>query len=286
MTRRSAGKCTCRWLLLLAAWGVITAPAEGQTPPPASTPGGGQDAAALAKQLSNPVSALVSVPFQFNWAQSVGPEEATRFILNVQPVMPFTVNEDWNMIARVIVPFVGQPPLVPGGAAATGLGDVLASFFFSPTSVEPFTWGVGPVFSMPSTSEPTLGTGKWSAGPTVVILKQSGPWTYGFLTNQVWSFGGTSSRADVSQLFLQPFLAYTTPAAVTISVNSESIANWKADSGEKWTVPINFAVSKVATFGPLPASYQFGAGVYVEKPTGGPDWQLRSTITLLLPRRK
>jgi hypothetical protein len=263
----------------------VAVPARGQTPQPANAQGGGGSGAAdLAKKLSNPVSDLVSVPFQFNWAQPVGPDEATRFILNVQPVMPFSVNEDWNLIARVILPFVGQPSLVPDGTAASGLSDVLASFFFSPKSGK-LIWGVGPVLSLPSNSEPTLGTGKWSAGPTVVLLKQSGPWTYGALWNQVWSFAGPSSRLDVNQMYLQPFLVYNTPTAVSIGMNSETIANWKAESGQKWTVPLNFFVSKVATFGMFPASYQVGVGFYVDKPEGGPDWQLRSTITLLLPKR-
>ena len=241
------------------------------------------DAEAMAKKLSNPVSDLVSVPLQFNWAQPVGPEDETRFILNIQPVMPFAISEDWNLITRVILPYVGQPALSPGGDAASGFGDVLASFFFSPKS-GPFVWGVGPVLSLPSTSVPTLGTGKWSGGPTFVILQQKGPWTYGALVNQVWSFAGNDNRADVSQMFVQPFLSHTTPKAVTFSVNSESIANWKASSGNKWTIPINFGVSKLARFGPLPASYQLGAGYYVETPAGGPDWQLRAAIVLLLPR--
>jgi hypothetical protein len=244
----------------------------------------GSNAVALAKKLSNPVSDLVSVPFQFNWAQLVGPDDATRFILNVQPVMPFSMSENWNMIARVIMPFVGQPPLSAGGTAASGLGDILASFFFSPKSGKPFIWGLGPALSLPSTSVPTLGTGKWSAGPTGVILKQAGPWTYGALANQVWSFAGSDTRADVSQLYLQPFLVYTTPKAVSYSLNSETIANWKAASGQQWTVPFNVAVSKVASFGPFLASYQVGVGFYVKKPDGGPDWQLRATLTLLLPK--
>jgi hypothetical protein len=257
--------------------------AQAQTAQPA--PAGSQDAADLAKQLSNPIASLVSVPFQFNWALPVGPEGDTRFILNVQPVMPFSVSENWNMIARLIVPFVGQPPLAEGGVAASGIGDALTSIFFSPKS-GPVIWGVGPVLSLPSTSQKTLGTGKWSAGPTFVVLKQQGKFTYGALVNQVWSFGGNETRSDVNQFFLQPFLAYVTPTAVTISVNSEAVFNWEADSGRRATIPINLAVSKVATFGVFPASYQLGTGFYVKTPDGRPDWQLRFALTLLLPKRQ
>jgi hypothetical protein len=133
----------------------------------------------LAKKLSNPISDLVSVPFQFNWAQNVGPFDLTQFILNVQPVIPFSLNKDWNMIVRVIAPFVGQPSLVVDSEPAFGLGDTTNSFFFSPTTTGSFTIGVGPAFVLPSTQIPTIGSGKWSAGPTVVALRQEGEWTYG-----------------------------------------------------------------------------------------------------------
>ena len=142
---------------------VLSMPAvsQAQQPPPSAAPPAPAAAAAepdgqtLAKKLSNPISDLVSVPFQFNWEQGVGPNDQTRFILNVQPVMPFTLNKDWNLIARVITPFVSQPPLYVGGAPAFGVSDILASFFFSP-SKGGITWGVGPVLSLPSTTEPTL----------------------------------------------------------------------------------------------------------------------------------
>jgi hypothetical protein len=243
------------------------------------------EAAELAKKLSNPISDLVSVPFQFNWEANVGPSKLTRFVLNVQPVVPFTLNEDWNLIARIIMPFVGQPPLVQGGAATSGMSDITTSFFFSPTSVTKFMIGAGPVIVLPSTSEATLGTGKWSTGPTVVVLKQQGPWTYGALWNQVWSFSGDPSRADVNQMFLQPFLAHQATKTVTLTVQSEMTANWAADT-QKWTVPLNFLVSKLSSFGTFPASYQIGVGAFVVHPDIGPSWKLRGAIVILLPRTR
>jgi hypothetical protein len=204
--------------------------------------------------------------------------------LNVQPVMPFQLNEDWNLIARVIVPLVSQPPLFEGGAPASGISDILTSFFFSP-SKGGLTWGVGPAISLPSTTEPTLGTEKWSAGPTAVVLKQTGPWTYGMLWNQIWSFSGNPSREDVNQMFLQPFVAYNTKNLWTFTLQSETTANWEVDE-DRWTVPVNVLVSKLSSFGPFPASYAFGFGVYAAHPEVGPTWKIRSAIVLLLPRSK
>src|SRR5262245_6189641 len=170
-------------------------PAMATAPPAGAPPQAAGETAELARKLANPVSDLVSVPFQFNWEQNVGPNDETRFVLNVQPVIPFSVSTDWNMITRVIVPLVSQPALSENGTPASGVSDVLASFFFSPKTGG-LTWGVGPVVSLPSTSLPTLGTGKWSAGPTAVVLKQTGPWTIGALWNQIWSFSGSDTRND------------------------------------------------------------------------------------------
>ncbi|HKW02279.1 MAG TPA: hypothetical protein VJN96_20825 [Vicinamibacterales bacterium] len=248
---------------------------------PAQTAPAEQD---LAKQLANPISSLVSLPFQFNWEQNVGPNHQTRFVLNVQPVMPFAINNDWNLIARVIVPFVSQPPLVQGASPAFGVSDVLASFFVSP-SHSGIIWGVGPVISLPSTTIATLGTEKWSAGPTAVVLKQTGPWTGGALWNQVWSFSGNADRADVNQMFLQPFLSYQATKTLTLTLQSETIANWEVDEG-RWTVPINVIVSKLSSFGTFPASYQFGFGGFAVHPDVGPSWKVRGAIVILLPRRQ
>ena len=265
-------------------------PATAQTskePAGSAAAAGEPGAEDLAKKLSNPISDLVSVPFQANWDQGVGVDDGTRFILNIQPVVPMSLNKKWNLIARVIMPLIGQPPLVDGAASTFGMGDILASAFFSPADSSKVIWGVGPVVSLPTTTDPYLGSGKWSGGPTFVILKQKGPWTYGVLWNQIWSFADAidADRPEVSQMFVQPFLAHTNKRAVTYQLSSESTANWKADDGDQWTVPIIAMASKVSSFGPFIASYGVGVGGYVVSPEGGPDWKLRAMFTLLLPKK-
>jgi hypothetical protein len=262
---------------------VAILPANGRAQQqPAAAP---TESAELAKQLSNPISALVSVPFQFNWEQNVGPSKLTRFILNIQPVMPLTVNENVNLIVRVISPLISQPPLFAGGSATFGIGDITTSFFISPSKSTRLIWGAGPVTVLPSTSEQTLGSGKWSAGPTIVALKQTGPWTVGALWNQVWSFSGDPTRDDVNQMFLQPFVSYQATHTVTLTVQSETTANWEVDD-DRWTIPINVLVAKLSSFGTFPASYQVGFGVFPVHPDIGPSWKIRAAIVILLPRRR
>ena len=271
---------------LVKAQGAQGPEKPAQTPAPAvgaggttAAPGGSE---ALAKQLSNPVASLVSVPFQLNWDEGLGSDdEGRRFLLNFQPVLPFKLNEACNLIARVITPVLAQPVLVEGGEPRFGLSDIVLSFFLSP-SKGGLIWGAGPVIALPVTYDPVLGSGKYGLGPTVVVLKQSGPFTYGALVNHVWSIGGDAGRADVNQTFLQPFVAYG-KKGWTISVNSESTANWKAESGEKWTVPINVSLSKVVKLGRRPMSIGAGPRFYVDAPSGGPSWGFRLSLTLLFP---
>ena len=272
---RSAFAIAATLLFAAAAWGQTTT----QTPAAES-----QEAQELAKQLSNPVASLIGVPFQSNWEFGVGPEEDTRFLVNFQPVVPFSLNEKWNLIGRVIVPFLSQPALVPGGEPKFGVSDIVASAFFSPAKPAKFIWGVGPVVLLPATADPFLGTEKWGAGPTAVILKQSGSWTYGALVNHIWSFAGADDRAQVNQTFLQPFLSYGTKGGITFTLNTESTGNWEANSGERWTVPINFQITKVTKIGRRPVSLGAGAGYFVEKPEGGPSWKFRTVVTFIFPR--
>jgi len=257
-----------------------------------ASPGEDESGAELAKKLNNPVSDLVSVPFQFNWENGIGSPDRTRFILNIQPVMPFALNDKTNLIVRIVAPFVSQPPLLtsrfgPSGFGTSGVSDPLVSFFISPAKGK-IIWGLGPAISLPSTNDPTLGSQKWAAGPTAVVLRQASGWTVGALVNQIWSFAGPPDRPSVNQMFLQPFVAYTTASLWTYTINSETTANWEADSPNRWNTPVNLMVSKLATFGTFPASYQFGWGYFFASPEDafGATWKVRGTVTILLPKKK
>ncbi|WP_242479021.1 transporter [Lamprobacter modestohalophilus] len=240
---------------------------------------------ALAKQLANPVAALISVPFQFNYNQGLGPvDDGEQWQLNLQPVIPFSLNSDWNLISRTIVPLIDQRDLFPGAGSQSGIGDVLQSLFFSPAAPTAggWIWGAGPVLLLPTGSDDLLTADQWAAGPTAVALRQRGPWTLGTLTNHLWSFAGDDDRADINTTFVQPFLSYTTPTAWTYTLQSESFYDW--EEGE-WLVPVRAVVSKLIRVGKLPVSIAGGVNYWAESPAGGPEgWGGRITFTLLLPR--
>jgi hypothetical protein len=264
---------TLQALVLSMATGTLRAEAPEET----------DKAAELAKELSNPVANLISVPFQANWDTHIGPSDATKFTLNIQPVIPVSLNEDVNLIIRTIVPVIDAESPTPGIASASGLGDTTQSFFFSPKNPTSGGWilGAGPVFLWPTATNDLLGSGKWGAGPTVVVLKQAHGWTYGVLANHLWSYAGDDSRSAVNATFVQPFLSYTTKTHTSITLNTESTYDWV---NHQWTVPLNFMVGQLFKLGSLPMQFTVGARYYAEAPDGGPTWGARAVLTFLFPK--
>jgi hypothetical protein len=263
-------------VVLLAIAIATAAPAGAQEP-------GTDKAAELAKKLANPVASLISVPLQYNYDQHYGADDkGSKSLLNIQPVWPFSLGENWNLITRTIVPVVSQKD-IPPGTDKSGLGDIMQSFFFSPKQpVSGWTLAVGPVILYPAASSKVLGGGKWGAGPTGLALKQSNGWTVGLLVNHVVSFAGKSDRADISSTFLQPFLSYITKSKTTFGFNTESTYDWK---NKQWAVPLNLSVSQLQKAGKLPV--QVGAGIryWADSPDNGPaDIGFRAVVTFLFPK--
>jgi hypothetical protein len=246
--------------------------------------GSAQDDAELAKKTQNPVADLISVPFQNNVNFGVGPNDDVQYILNIQPVIPFKLSEDWNLISRTIVPLIYQPELAPGVGEVFGLGDIQQSLFLSPAKPGKLIWGVGPILQFPTATDDSLGQGKWGAGPTAVALTVHGPWVLGALVNNVWSFAGDSDRPDVNQMLIQPFVNYNLPHAWYVTTAPIITANWEADSDDRWTVPLGAGLGKIVRIGKLPVNIQGSAYYNVVRPDNAAEWQLRIQVQLLFPR--
>lgn len=242
-------------------------------------------AADLAQELTNPIADLVTVPIQMNLDNGIGPaDDGSKLTTNVQPVIPFDIGENWNLVTRTIVPVTYQNDIFPGAGSQFGLGDINLSLFFSPKAPTAggLTWGVGPVLLLPTATDSLIGTKKWGAGPAAVGLVLKGPWTVGMLANHVWSFAGDDDRDDISNSFMQPFVAYTWPSAWTASLQSETTYNWQS---EQWSVPVNLSLSKLVKFGKLPVSLQGGVGYWAESPDSGPEGlRFRLQANIVLPK--
>jgi hypothetical protein len=283
-----------RGLSILVFFLPLTAPLIAQDTPVApegtqvateETPAAATNTDALRKAAQNPVASLISVPVQNNSNFNVGPDNRTQNILNIQPVIPMRLSDNWNLIIRAITPIIYQPTVSqPINQGASGLGDMNPSFFLSPAKPGKIIWGVGPAVVLPTATNPILGQGKWSVGPTFVALAQPGKWTVGALVNNVWSFAGQSSRPAVNQMLFQYFINYNLQKGWFITWQPTLTANWKATNGGRWVVPYGGGIGRIMKIGfqPVNLTVQFyGNAVY---PAGASPWSFRFQIAFLFPK--
>ena len=264
---------TIRFLVPLLAATLIAPPAFAQ-----------ENAEALAKKLSNPVAALISVPLQLNYDQDIGPaDDGERFALNIQPVIPFKLNEEWNLITRWILPVIYQPPLFEGDRADFGLGNFNPSFFLTTNLSSNVMFGAGPTFFLPTATDRSLGSNVWGAGPTAAIVWTPGKWVVGALVNNIWSFEGDARDPRVNQFLLQYFINYNLAHGWYLSSSPIVTADWTLELGHQWTLPFGGGVGRVFKIGAQPVNMSLSAYDNVLTIEDGPDWQLRFQVQLLFP---
>ena len=235
----------------------------------------------LARAAQNPVASMISLPFQNNTNFNFGPQEKTQNVLNIQPVWPFELNEDWNLITRAILPVVSQPAFTPAQDRENGLGDMLFTAFLSPKDAGQWFWGVGPALLLPTSTDDRLGAGEWGAGPSAVVLTMRGPWVVGSLFSNVWSFTGDE---QVNLFTWQYFVNYNLDDGWYLTSAPVITANWEADSDNRWTVPFGGGVGKIFRIGKQPMNVSAAAYYNVAKPDFGADWQMRFQVQFLFPK--
>ena len=247
-----------------------------------------ENAAALAKAAQNPVADLISVPMQLNMNFGTGPEDDVQNVLNIQPVVPFSLGEDWNLITRTILPLISQPDFGVYSKRENGIGDIQFSTFFSPKAPTSggWIWGAGAVAQLDSATDDRLGQGAWGLGPTAVALRVSGPWVVGALVNNVWSVSEDDDRGEVNQFLIQPFVNYNFPSSPGRYLTWAPIitANWEAESGEEWLIPVGLGIGQITRFGQQPVNLQASFYYNDERPDGAPEYQVRLQLQLLIPK--
>lgn len=237
----------------------------------------------LNTQTQNPIANLFSIPLENNITFGVGTNRAPLYILNVQPIYPIKLTENWNIITRTVIPIKNQPNLGGKFTSRFGLGDTTFTPFLSPAKPGFIIWGFGPAFLLPTAGTYVLGFGKWGIGPSLVVLVQPGHWTAGLLTNQIWSLAGNNKRPLQSQTLIQPFAAYTFACGWSTSFVSETTYNWKAKANNNWLVPLDFIVSKITLLGKQPLSVGGGVRYFPVKPHQYGSWGVRFTVSFLFP---
>ena len=239
----------------------------------------------LAKLAQNPIANLISVPFQNNTNFNYGPEDGTQNILNIQPVIPIKLNQDWNLITRTIFPLIWQPRLSPVQDSTFGLGDTQFSAFLSPSDAKGWIWGVGAIAQLPTHTDSALGNENWGLGPTAVALhlEHGDPWVYGMLINNLWSLD-TSDDASYNNGLIQPFLNYNFKGGTYLTSAPIITVNWKADRDDRWTVPLGGGIGRIFHLGRLPVNTQISGYYNLVKPDNGADWQLRAQVQLMFPK--
>lgn len=240
----------------------------------------------LAKLAQNPVGNLISIPFQNNTNLNYGPEEGTQNILNIQPVIPISINKDWNVITRTIVPVIWMPSLGPGIDSSKGVGDTVFTAFLSPANPGAWIWGVGPVVQLPTNTSNVLGNGNWGLGPSVVVLHlaHGDPWVYGALVNNVWSLTANQQGGSYNNGLIQPFLNYNFKGGFYLTSAPILTVDWNADSDNRWTIPVGGGVGKIFHLGKLPVNTQLSGYYNAVTPDNGADWQIRAQVQLMFPK--
>lgn len=237
----------------------------------------------LAKKSQNPTEKMVQVPFNNNFNFGYGDHGNTQYVLDIEPVIPFTLNENWNLILRTIVPVMRQPSLLPARGYLNGIGDINPTFYLVPANPGKVIFAIGPTIVFPTATRQALGQGKYSIGPSFVIVTMPGNWVVGFMMFNYWSIGGQSNRPNANSFETQYFINYNMPDGWYVTSQPIITADWTATSTDRWLVPIGGGFGRVFQVGKQAVNISIQAYTNVVTASYGPNWQAQLNLTLLFP---
>jgi hypothetical protein len=249
-------------------------------------PAQAQESSETAKQAQNPIANLISVPLESDFNPQTGIHKDDSYVLEMKPVVPFRLSNDWTLITRTIIPVIQVPDLAPGVNGTSGLGDVQESLFLSPAKAGRVIWGAGPAISFPTATQSILGTKKLSIGPNVVVLRSQGHWLFGTLAQNLFSVAGPSSRPDVNQMLLQPFVNYNLRHGWYLTSSPIITANWEVKPDQRWTVPVGGGVGRIIHLGKQPVNVYTQFFRNAERPDGTTHWSARFNMQFLFPKKR
>jgi len=233
----------------------------------------------------NPLSNRVNLPLENIFQFGVGPSETLKYTLKIKSVFPMRLWDDWHLFHRPIVQIEAAPAPKPGESGAFGLGDLEYQLYVSPPSTRDFIWGVGPDLWFPTATATALGSGKWSAGLAGAMRFTTGPWMFGVITTQYWSYGGDPDRSSVSQMTVQPHVVFHFPDGWYLGSSPILKVNWKASSGQMWTVPVGGGGGKEFELADKQKFQLQLQGFYdVVRPDFDARWELRFTVQWIFGR--
>lgn len=270
---RSLGPALCAGVMALATVAAIPA-----------GPARAAEDLNLAHLAQNPLADAISLPLSNETNFGLGPYRQTGNVLSIQPVIPFRLNDDWNLVTRVTIPLSTQPRMAPGDSRTSGLGDVVPMFLFSPSRPGSVIWGVGPTLSLPTATDPKLGSGAWGMGPTAVVVVQPDPYVFGILASQWWGVGSQRPGAPMNRMAVQLFAVRNFDDGWYVSYSPIITADWTAVSRDRWTVPVGAEIGRVFEAGGQAMAISGGAYYNAVRPRGGSDWQARVGLSLIFPK--
>jgi hypothetical protein len=257
------------------------APAQAQQ---ASTPAPSPSAMTdqqLAISVHNPFEDFVKVPIESDTGFQLGRDHKVGDAVNIEPLLPFSLNQDWDLMARPSLTVAYSPT----PHEQSGLEDLQTSFFLTPHKESTWIWGAGPIFQFPTGSSSGLGSGRWSAGPTAALVYSQGAWLNAILTSHLMSFAGNRARRSVNQTYIEPMISYNLDSGWYADVDPQMTYDWTADTANAWLIPMGADVGKAFNIGPQSLSLQLGAYDLVKRPDGAPQWIARVSVTFLFPAR-